>query len=76
MSDLNVRNAESAVLTAYAQWQRFLQKFMAQWTEPLQDAVLVRLWDNLDPGMKAQMKQANPEAFKQVDDKITSLRGG
>lgn len=73
---LTIRNAESAILMGYARHQKFIEKFMAQWTQPLQDAVMVRMWDTMDPGLKARAKEANPEAFNEVDKRIAGMRGG
>lgn len=75
MSDVNIRNAQSAVLKGYSRFQVFLEKFMNQWTQPIQDVALIRMWDNMDPGMKALLKAQDPEKFNQVDKAIKGLRG-
>jgi hypothetical protein len=75
MSNLNIRNAESAILKGYSRWSKFIEAFTAKWTEPIQDVILVRMWDTMDPAAKEQMKAVNPEAFNEVDSKIKGLRG-
>lgn len=71
----NIKNAESAILMAQARHKSWLEKFMAEWLQPLNDLMVVAAWDALPQKVKAEMKKANPEAFEEVEGRVKNLGG-
>ncbi len=73
---LNVSHAESAYLTATARHKKWKEKFMQQWAQPVTDMMIVGFWDSLPEPIKEQLRLENPDAVKEVEERVEAVRGG
>ena len=71
----NIKNAESAILMAQARHKSWIEKFMSNWLQPLNDLMFVAAWDAIPQAVKDEMKKSNPEAFEDVEERVRSLGG-
>lgn len=76
MSQLNIRNAESAYLTGKARHKKWLEKFMRRWTQPIQDEMALMYWDMLPAEVKEHLEKENPEKYQEVEQLMEQLRMG
>jgi len=72
----NIRNAESAYLMASARYKDWLAQFLEEWNRPIADAAMIAAWEMMPDEIKDQMREANPEAYDQVAERMKALKGG
>ena len=71
-----VKNAESAVLRGQARYKAWLEKHMAEWSQPYTDAMIVAWWGQVPEPIKAQLRAQKPEVVRDFEQRIKALRGG
>ena len=63
----NIRDAESAYLSANAQVEAFIAKFMNDWYNPIAETTGARAWSGLPEPAKEYARAAHPEAAANMD---------
>lgn len=72
----DARSAESAWLFAQARYKEWVEKFMERWNRPIVDAAMIAAWNLMPDEIKKQMREANPDAYDQVEERVKALKGG
>ena len=72
---LNVADAENAYLKANAMFKKWQARFLADWYEPQRNTVLLIMWNRIPPEVKAEMKRAKPEEYRQAEEYIAKIGG-
>lgn len=70
----NMLNADSSWMNANAKVREWSQKFMRQWTEPLDEITLVMWWANLTPEMHLALQAINPEEHARLEEKVNEIK--
>ena len=72
----NIRNAESAYLTATAKRKKWSARFMQDWNKPNTDATVVAFFDSIPDPIKEVMRIQSPAQMREVEAKIKGLKKG
>jgi len=73
---LTIRDAEIAILSAKVQLKEFQREFLGQWYGPIVDTMISIKWAQMTPGQHLALRQANPQAYDEIEAKVIKLQEG
>lgn len=75
-SQLNIKNAESAYLSANAAFKSWMEKFLQQWTQPVQDEMAIVMWNSIPQQQKDYLEKHYPEMYAEAEEQIERFMAG
>jgi hypothetical protein len=64
--NLNIRDAESAILLGWDKAEKISKEFDSQWEEPNVKAMFGGMISNMPAMMREQLKKNNPQGYKEA----------
>ncbi len=73
---LNLMDAENAIMTGNARYEKWLREFELNWNKPMMETMLLVMWRQLPDEVKTVLAERKPEQMKVVSDWIESIGNG
>lgn len=66
---MDVTNLINAKLIGKTKFQRWLDRYQAEWNKPKLELVKAQMWKEIHPLVKAELEQRAPDVVKKFRDK-------